>query len=445
MLKKVDHLTDGIRAMAADQNGGSRLVRAGAQALVMLLVLAIGFAGMSWLISNSDDPPKRPTFKTVYTVASTKAEAGDYQPNMLIYGSVVAARSVDLRSLASGEIISVSPDLQAGALIEKGESLLEIDRFSFEGALSEAVANLEESRARIQENQARIDIESSRIESLREQLVLARNDLDRIKSLKQRGTATDKQVEDRELIVSQRSQALEQSELNLVAEKARLAQQKAVSKRLEWRVQQAERNLKDTVLVAPFTGVVSTNNAEIGRMVGANDLVVSMYDASRLDVRFTLTDQRFGRIQSDDTGVIGRQVEVIWSVGGREYRFPAVIERIGAQIASDRGGVEVIARLKGEVAASPLRPGAFVEVIVPDKEFKDHFRLPETSLYDGELVYAIVDGKLLARKIKVAARDGDAVIVSGDLTDGEEVLVTRISEISEDLQVRTETDAGSRP
>lgn len=445
MLKKVDHLTDGIRAMAADGNGGSRLVRAGAQALVMLFVLAIGFAGMSWLISNSDDPPKRPAFKTVYTVASTKAEAGNYQPNMLVYGSVVAARSVDLRSLASGEIISISPDLQSGALIEKGKPLLEIDRFSFEGALSEAVANLDESRARIQENQARIDIESSRIGSLREQLVLARNDLDRIKSLKQRGTATDKQVEDRELIVSQRSQALEQSELNLVAEKARLEQQKAVSKRLEWRVQQAERNLKDTVLVAPFTGVVSTNNAEIGRMVGANDLVVSMYDASRLDVRFTLTDQRFGRIQSDDTGVIGRQVEVIWVVGGREYRFPAMIERIGAQIASDRGGVEVIARLEGEVAASPLRPGAFVEVIVPDKEFKDHFRLPETSLYDGDLVYAIIDGKLLARKIKVAALDGDAVIVSGDLKDGEEVLVTRISEISEDLQVRTETDAGSKP
>jgi hypothetical protein len=133
---------------------------------------------------------------------------------------------------------------------------------------------------------------------------------------------------------------------------------------------------------------------------------------------------------------VGREVEVIWVVGGEEYRYPAKIERIGAQITSDRGGVEVIASIEGDLNDSPLRPGAFVEVIVPDKLFENNYRVAETALYDGNKVYVAVDGVLEARNVKVLARDGDSIIIDGELSAGDEILITRIAEISEGLNVR---------
>lgn len=441
MLKKNEDAADTLKTSADTSAGGhpllSSLTRGMAQLLVMIGVIFGGVFGMNYLTDLKEAPPKRAPFQTVYTVESVIAERGSFQPNLLVYGEVQASRSVELRSLVAGKVVEVNPELKIGARIEAGTELFKIDPFSFEMELGSAKANLEETSARIAENQARIEIEESRIRSLREQLELAESDLNRITALRKNGTATAKQVEDRKLIVSQRSQSLEQSELNLVAERSRLEQLEAIGDRYDWAHKQAQRNLNDTTLQAPMTGVVSQKNIDVGRLINANDVVVSLYEADQLEVRFTLTDERFGRIQSDPVGVTGRKVEVIWSVGGEEFRFPAEIDRIGAQITSNRGGVEVIAIVERNLSNSAIRPGAFVEVIVPDKSFDDHFRIPETALYENDTIYLIRNGKLVAVSAVTHARDGDHIIVSGDLSDGDEVLVTRIAEISEGLRVRS--------
>ncbi len=421
------------------------MFRAIAQLCLMLLVLFGGFLGMNHFVSLKEDPPSRPPFQTSYTVNTIVAEEGEFQPDLLVYGEVQAAQAVQLRSLVAGKIVSVNPELKVGGRIEKETELLRIDPFNFETELANAKANIRETEARIEENKARVGIEESRIRSLQDQMKLAENDLKRIASLKTRGTATSKQVEDRELIVSQRRQSLEQSELNLVAEQSRLQQLEAVLARFERAELQAMRNIEDSVLRAPLSGIVTEKNAGVGRLIGANDMVVAMYEADVLEVRFTLTDERFGRIQSDQVGISGREVEVIWSVGGEEFRYPATIDRIGAQITSSRGGVEVIAAITGDVATSALRPGAFVEVIVPDKKFDAHFRIPDSALYQDDTIYAVVEGKLQSRKIKVHARDGAYVILTGNLKSGDEILTTRIAEISDGLNVRPPSNASTKP
>src|SRR5690606_17600074 len=119
------------------------------------------------------------------------------------------------------------------------------------------------------------------------------------------------------------------------------------------------------------------------------------------------------------------------SVGGTEYSWPATIDRIGARVAAERGGVEVFARI-GE-AANPvqLRPGAFVSLTVPDRIWPQSFRLPETAVRNADHVFVVVDGKLARRDVRLIAWDGESAIVDGDLEDGDTVLVTRLTEASE--------------
>jgi len=442
MLKQNEQAgTEAIESRSAEPAEVSvlwRFFRALSQFVLMAGILFAGVFGMNYFTDLKEDPPSRPPFKTVYTVESVVVKKGEFQPKLTVYGEVEAAREVDLRPLVAGKVVWVNPDLKVGARIEKDEELFKIDRFTFEKELASANANHKETLARIAENEARIGIEESRINRSRDQLVLAENDLERISALKTQGTATAKNVEDRSLVVSQRKQTLEQSELNLVAERARLEQLKAVLSRFEWAIAQAEKDLKDTVFRAPSSGIVSEKNVAFGRLLGINDMAVSMYEADRLEVHATLTDQRFGRIQSDEAGLIGRPVEVIWNVGGEEHRFNAMIERITAQIESNRGGVEVIAVISDTLEDSTLRPGAFVELIVPDKKFSSHFRVPETAVYDNETVYVIRDGMLEGRQILVHAFDGDQAIISGNILDGDEVLTTRIAEISDGIRVRAQ-------
>jgi len=430
------------RSMSRGLSLGVLIARSALQLILMVIVLMAGLF-IAWrLVQTRPEIPSRPVFPTVYTVDTVTAEPGDHQPVITVYGEVVAGRSVDLRSLVGGKVTSVSPKLKSGGAVRKDEPLVEIDRFSYEGALREAQANLVEAEAKLAETAATSRMEEAKLRRLEEQLVLARNDLDRINQLKSRGSATDKQVEDRALIVSQREQAAELSRLTLVANKARSEQLQANIDRLKWKVEQAQQNLDDTVLTAPFDGTVRSASVETGKLVNANDVLVSMYQTSLLEARFVLTDQRFGRIQSDGSKVIGRPVDIVWTVGGERISYKGRIDRIGSDIASSRGGIELYATIENAGnSAAPLRPGAFVEVSVPDRVYASHFRLPETAIYNSGTVYVVVDGKLQARDIAISSWDGGDALVASGIQPGDEVLTTRISEIGEGLNVRRAGEA----
>lgn len=433
-------------ADASDSGSQSAVTTIGrglAQLLVMAVVLAIAFAATLYLVRSKPEIEKRPVFPTVYTVDTVVAEKKDHQPTITLYGEVVAGRTVELRSLVSGEITSINPKLRSGGKVETGETLLQIDRFTYEGQLREAKANAAETAGRLEEANARVRLEQSRLASGREQLEIARSDLERIEKLRERGTATEKQVEDRQLIVSQRAQAVEQSEINLVAEQARINQLEAAADRLAWRIEQSERDISNTSLVAPFDATIRSSTAEVGKLTTANDVLVSMYQDESLEARFVLTDERYGRLQADEAGLVGREIEIVWNVGGIDYAYPGTIDRIGAEIASARGGVEMFAIVGDGGHSVELRPGAFVEIRLPDRVYADHVELPDSALYGGDTVYVVENGELAERPVRVGAYSGDRVLVSEGIDSGDEVMITRISEISAGLKVRSENGSAS--
>lgn len=412
------------------------------QGILMVAILAAAFMATKRMLADKPEARKRPAFKTVYTVETVTANPVDYQPSFVSYGQTVAARSVELRSLVSGEIVAVNPRLRAGARVAKGDVLLEIDRFEYEGALSEARANLVEAKARIIENEAQVSLEQGKLRGAEEQLQLAQDDLARVEDLAKRGTSTQREVDTRRLTVSQRQQAIDLSKDTIKVQQSRVAQIQATVDRLQWRVEKAERDLNSTKLIAPFAGIVRASTAEVGRAITANDVVASLYEADTLEVKFTLTDAQYGRLQESPAGLIDRKVEVKWTVGDKDYLYPAQIDRVGAEIASNRGGVELFALVEQSTNAVSIRPGAFVEVNVPDQLFKNIVTVPDTAIYGGNVAYVKVDGKLEKRDITIAAYENENALVSNGLGKDDQVLVTRITEVSEGLAVRLE---GEKP
>lgn len=202
---------------------------------------------------------------------------------------------------------------------------------------------------------------------------------------------------------------------------------------------QAERNLEHTTLVAPFDAYVANASAEVGRLVGANDAVATLIDSTSLDVRFVLTDAEFGRIADDAGTVVGRPVRVTWNAGDQPRVFAATVVRVTPQVDATRGGIEVFARLRDRDlrgASLAPRPGAFVEIAIEDRLYRDAARIPATALYGTSTVYVVRDERLDAREIVILGRAGSDLLVRGELSQGERILVSRITEIGEGLKVR---------
>ncbi|MCW2306423.1 efflux RND transporter periplasmic adaptor subunit [Rhodobium gokarnense] len=406
------------------------------QILLPVLVVAVSIFLSNTLVATKPDVPQRPPREQVYIVDTEPVALAANRPMLQVFGTLAAARNVELRALVAGEVVSVMPDLVVGATVRKGDVLVQIDRFDYEGAVTEAEINLAEAEARLAENRARLVLEERSIARYAEQLDFAEKDLERARNLLKSGNITQRGLDERELVVSQRRQALDQRRNTIDIEKAKVEQQAVSLKRLEWKLSQARRNLANTKLVAPFDGIVTSENVEAGRLLNVNDLAVAMYEDDRLEARFVLSDRQYGELALDDAPVIGRDIEVVWHVGGEPVRFAAVIDRVGAEIAPERGGVEVYARIPQQQTRVGLRPGAFVEVTVPGRAFPASARLPETAVYNNDHVFAVVDGRLAKRPVTVEAWDNGTVIVSGELKDGEEVLTTRIAEVGEGLRVR---------
>jgi multidrug efflux system membrane fusion protein len=412
------------------------VLKAALQALLAFAILFGAVKGMNSLVASKPEVPKRPIQEQSYAVETVTVTTGDFAPDINVFGETTAGREVELRALVGGEVIEVHPNLKAGGQLSEGDVLVAIDRFDYLGAVTEAEANLAEARAALVESKGRVELEKANVVRVKEQLEFAERDLKRAEDLLGRGAVTERTVDDRKLLVSQRQQAQEQTQNTLALEEAKVVQQTAAINRLEWRLQNAHRQLDNTILRAPFDAIVRSEAAELGRLVSVNDAVVSLFASDEFEVRFTLSDNQYGRLLADSGTVVGRPVEVTWFLGNTPVVYPAVVSRIGADVASTRGGVDLIASIDSSEANVALRPGAFVEVSLQDQTYPDSFRIPETAFYGEGTVYVVKDGRLEPREVKSLAIDEGFILVKGGLEPGDVLLTTRIPEAGEGLLVQ---------
>ena len=410
-------------------------LRIGLKTLLPFAVIAAGYFGYRMLLATKPETPVRPKQELSYSIKSQVIKSGSYQPILTLFGSTVAGRQVDIRALVSGQIIQTSDGLREGGQIDAGALLLKIDPIDYQTALAELRAQLTETRAKVAEFESSLAAGRQSLVHTRNQVKLAETDLERAEPLARRGAVSERTVDDRRQVLLQRQQAADEIDNNLNVWEARISQQKAAVARLENAIRRSERRLAETELRAPFSAYVTEVGAQVGRMVGVNDKVATLIDKDWIEARFNLTDEQFGRIVAGEGKLAGREVTVRWVLGSNTFNYAAVIERIGARITSATGGVEVFARVRQPEHPVALRPGAFIEIDVPDVRYDDVFRLPSTALYGGDRIYVIENDRLVTRKVRVVGGMEQDLLLAGALKNGDRVMVTRISTPGDGVKV----------
>ncbi len=409
------------------------------KAAVPLAVLGGAIMIFQYMLATKPAVVRTPVAEKVFFVDTVTARKSAVTPQLVLYGTIVARRQVDLRPLVSGQVVRVAGTFADGGIVRKGDLLVEIDPFDYRIAVTEGKARLDEARARLTEIEADLKGEEALIEQERAQAVLRQRDLARHQSLLDRGAGTEKLLDDAKLALSGQQQKLDERIRRAAILEARLAQQQAVIARAEWALTRAERNLRDTRLVAPFDGFLGDISTGIGKKVGGNDKIARLTDAGSFEAEFQVSDAQYGRLVREGR-VVGRPVSVVWRTGGRSFVFPAAIARVSDLVSSASGGVNLFARLRATDTSTLLRPGLFVEIEMADKTYRDVYRLPDDALHEDRFVY-VVDGdqRLARRDVTVAGRVGNDILVHGHVADGERIVARIFPEIGQGLKVDVPT------
>ncbi len=402
--------------------------------LLPVLLVLVSVAGAGYLWATKPDVEPAPEVEQVWTVRTAAVDHRDHQPVLNLYGELVAGRDVAIRPDVAGKVVEASPKLFEGGRFAKDEVILRIDPFEYQASIDELNAQIREAQAKQSELTANRAMEATTLELDREQLELISRDVERYARLSGSLAASEKAYDDAKITYSLQTGKVQQREQAIIMADARLEQQRAAIARLNVALRRAERDLAKTTVRAPFSGFVADVSAQIGRQLGGSDTIARLIDDRKFEVSFQLPDADFGRLWQG--GLIGRDLVARWRLGKTVFEIKAEVARVVPTIDAASGGVTVYAGITDNIDGIPLRPGAFIEIEMPDRLYQDVVELPASALFSGNTVYVVEDERLRPETVELVAAYGQRILVQADLEDGLPVVTSRLAEIAPGLKVK---------
>ena len=173
----------------------------------------------------------------------------------------------------------------------------------------------------------------------------------------------------------------------------------------------AEQQLNDTVLVAPFDGVITGRYTNAGNSVTAMPVtpIVGLADVDHLEARLAVPEGVEPFVQ------LGQKVSGVTTPGGQ--RFEARVRVKNSVVDPMSRSVEVLVDV-AKVEGAPLRPGTLVNVDFGGFGDKDGLYVPANAVRAegaGHYVFVIAGGKAERRAIKAVQVNPGVMAVAGGL------------------------------
>lgn len=293
-----------------------------------------------------------------------------------------------------------------------------------------AEASVEASKARLEEAERQLQIQrqllaegavgQAQVDAARAQYEAAKAQYDAALSqlrLLQKGP----RKEEREAALAQLRQAnagVEAARFQLQQAMATVRASEAQVVQASEAVKSARNRLQDALVTAPFKGVITRLNAEVGQVVTPGVPLLSLADLREVWVNADIDEGDLGKIRA------GQRVEVTADAfPGRTFR--GQITRLGRAVEVRPAARVARARID-LFGPTPLLPGMSVDVDIIVQSREDALQIPLDALVESEgntKVFVVNDGVVRSRKIRVGLRGSDRVEVVEGLQAGERVVV----------------------
>ena len=360
---------------------------------ILFLVVLLSSLFLYKYLVNSKPPaiPNKVVEKIIY-VKVISSKRGDYYPTSDAYGKIVSSRMGDLRFGVAGKVEFVSKEMLNGSIVSNNQILAKLNPRRY---------NLEIERL------------SNEYKELAKQLSIRKKQVKRYKSM-----LTKKVI----------SQAVYDNELIL------LSKNKTDFIKVKIFLERAKEDLSDTILKSKFKARLSNVKISKGQFISSSEKIADVYSTDDLEVEFIVPSE----IYSSSEQLIGKKVRIIWEIAQKKLKeITAVIDRTEGKTLEEEGGGRVYGVIDKNDDNKSIPIGTFVRVVYPEGEFKNVFKLPETSLY-GDKVYIVKNNIAFQKNVKVLYKGAGFILIEGDLSGNDSIITSRIPDNLNNKKVNIE-------
>jgi multidrug efflux pump subunit AcrA (membrane-fusion protein) len=186
--------------------------------------------------------------------------------------------------------------------------------------------------------------------------------------------------------------------------------------KLYFTVRNLEIKLEKHFFYAPFSGSIVSADLRVGSIVRNGSRLGDVINLDDLEVEIPIPAADIVWIdKKKPVKLISTELSKEWS---------GKISRIGNSIDPKTQSVTLFVAL-GNNAKSDVFEGIFLQAKLSGRIVTNAIELPRKLLYQDNYVYCIKDGKLDFRKVEIARRQTDSIIIYSGISEGD-TLVTEV-------------------
>ncbi len=417
-------------------------------AVLSVLALAVGFAVSNGLTLLKKPPVLREPVERTYNVEVFQVESLDLREIVRAFGTSQADREVVLSAQVSGEVTELYPQLNVGRRVRaqilaptaetndySGDLLVRIDPKSYEARVELARTHLAEDRSELK----RIQQEEANLDRLHKTIAAdfddSKREYEKTQLLRKQGINTDSDLRRAQMDLRQHEKGMDQNrnDRDLLPVRRELVQRKIESHDADLKL--AEIELARTSVRAPFDGIVSALQVEIGQYVRVGDPLITITEQKIVEVPLSVTLDDYAKLLPD---VLERQFPVaeLAENEGAAPRWKGHVVRVSPKADEHTRTAMVFVQVDNSQQATPLLPGTFVQARIDGPILKRAKLVPRDTVLDGK-AFVEKDGVTQQRTVKVARTLHNLAVIESGVEPGERIVLTNLDVLFNGAKVRT--------
>lgn len=353
---------------------------------IILVIVTLGFLGMSILSNSQKEAQKREIKPRIRSVNTEFLHFGDLKLEITGNGVVESKSILDVISEVSGKVDFAKDNLKDGTFLKKGEVALKIDSREIENNLF----------------------------SLRSDFVNAVASL--LPDLKVESQNLYKKWFEYFSILDIHKNVPELPEVSNLQEKIKLSSRQIFTK--YYNVRNQEIILSKYIITAPFSGYIKSNGVIKNSFVSRGQNLFTIEDVYNLEIAVPLLVDEFNQIEFNQS----TKVEITSDnsskvLDGSLIRKDPVLDR-------NSQSLNIYISFSNYKMIPEFLSGNYVNVKVFGKELKNVAAVPRHLVDNENFIYTIQDGKLSREKMNVVEFQKERVIVAEQSEKELEIVTT---------------------